>query len=202
MRKNILIVASGILLLIPILFSAIDLPRTAPPLQSATLLPEAMALPDFQLTDQDGATFTRQSFKDRFSLVFFGFTHCPDICPATLQQLAVARKRLKQSGNSVPDVVFISVDPNRDSPDVVGSYVSNFGEGFIGLTGDMDDLRELTSGLGIYFEYGEGDADNYDVSHSVAILAVNRDAELQALFSAPHNIDKIVNDVPRLMATR
>jgi protein SCO1/2 len=159
-----------------------------------------MALPDFLLVDQDGAVFNKASFEGRFSLVFFGFTHCPDICPATLQQLSVVRTRMVEAGIEAPDVVLISVDPKRDTPAALKQYVGHFGEGFIGVSGDLPELRQLTGRLGIYFEYADGEGDNYNVNHSVVVIVVNKQAEFQAVFSAPHDIDKIVNDVQVLMA--
>ena len=83
----------------------------------ATILPQAAALPRFSLLDQNGAEFNNESLSDHWSLVFFGFTHCPDICPATLTQLAIARSRVLAGGeNTFPEIVLISVDPERDTP--------------------------------------------------------------------------------------
>jgi protein SCO1/2 len=171
-------------------------------LQRATVLPEPQPLPEFVLSDGQGRAFTRDSLEGRVSLMFFGFTHCPDICPATLQQLAIVRSRLADNGAELPDVVFVSVDPQRDSPQVLNKYVGHFGAGMIGVTGAMQEIRQLTSKLGIYFEYAEGEGDDYSVNHSVVVLVINDDAEFQALFSAPHDIDAIVNDLLILMAKR
>jgi protein SCO1/2 len=135
-------------------------------------------------------------------LLFFGFTNCPDICPATLQQLAVVRSKLAEAGADVPAIVLISVDPERDTADVLKQYVGYFGEGISGVTGDIDEIRTLTSRLGIYFEYAEGEGDNYNVNHSAVVIAINEDAEFFAVFSAPHDIDAIVNDVQVLTATQ
>ncbi len=169
-------------------------------LQSATVLPEPIALPDFLLADQDETPFTRNSLRNRVSLLFFGFTNCPDICPATLQQLAVVSRKLAETGADTPTIVLVSVDPARDTAEVLKQYVGYFGEGLSGVTGDIDEIRALTSRLGIYFEYAEGEGDNYNVNHSAVIIAINEDAEFFALFSAPHDIDAMVNDVQILMA--
>ena len=90
----------------------------------ATILPQAAVLPRFSLLDQNGAVFDNESLDDHWSLVFFGFTHCPDICPATLTQLAIARSRVLAGGDSTfPDIVLISVDPERDTPKVLAAYI-------------------------------------------------------------------------------
>ena len=201
-KKLSLIAISAALLLGPILFSSIDALRNAPQLKSATVLPDPLELPEFLLQDQDGNPFTRAALEGGYSLLFFGFTNCPDICPATLQQLAVVRQKLEKSGEELPDIVFVSVDPQRDTPNVVRQYVGYFGDGFIGATGDLEELRKLTAKIGIYFEYAEGEGDNYNVNHSVVVAVINEEAEVRAVFSAPHDIDFMVNDLQIMMATR
>lgn len=168
--------------------------------QHATILPDAGALPRFSLLDHNGAEFNKESLDNQWSLVFFGFTHCPDICPATLQQLAIARNRVLDEGASTfPNIIFISVDPERDTPDVMAAYVGHFGEGMTGVSGSLSELRKLTSALGIFFEKTaarNGDDSNYNVDHAAVVIVINEDAEFHALFSAPHNIDHFVNDIP------
>jgi protein SCO1/2 len=120
--------------------------------QRATLMPEPPELPQFSLRDHDGALFNNESLNGHWSLIFFGFTNCPDICPATLQQLTIARKRVLGEGkSSFPDIILISVDPERDTPEVMAEYVANFGDGITGVTGSLEEIRELTSSLGVYF---------------------------------------------------
>jgi protein SCO1 len=181
--------------------------RNARTIRTATVLPEPRALPEFELRDHNGAPFTRASLEGRTSVVFFGFTHCPDICPATLQQLAMARDRLAatagHSDNNVPEIVLISVDPARDTPETLGRYVEYFGEGITGATASPEDLLVLTSALGIFFEpVPTGDGTNYTVNHSTAVLVIDPQARLQAIFSAPHSIEAFVQDLPLLIASR
>lgn len=192
-------VAAATLALLVAAFLAVRGIANAPrPLQRATVLPTPMPLPDFQLVDQDGAPFSRDSLRNRQTLLFFGFTHCPDICPATLQQLALARNeladRLPQDA-APPDILLISVDPGRDSPEVLKAYTAIFGPGTYGATGEPGKLLELTTALGIFFEIGEASDSGYSVNHSAAVLLVNDRAELQAVFSAPHDVDTLVADL-------
>lgn len=171
--------------------------------QYATLLPEPLPLPEFSLIGQDGEPFTRDSLRGQASLMFFGFTHCPDICPATLQQLATARKRLAEEapGAALPEIILISVDPERDTPEVLRRYVSHFGEGVTGVSGEPADIRSLADALGLFFEKS-GSGLRYSVSHSTAVLVIDPEAELQAIFSTPHAVDAFVHDLPLLMASQ
>lgn len=164
----------------------------------ATILPEPMSLPEFSLTDQDGNTFTRDDLLGAWHLVFFGFTNCPDICPATLQQLSIAGNRVAEGGAGFPAIILISVDPARDTPIALRAYTAHFGRHVTGVTGDPDELRKLTNALGIYFAVSGERNGNYSVDHSAAVLLLNDKAQWSAVFSAPHSIDAFVHDVPIL----
>ncbi len=179
---------------------ALQAPRSLP--QRATALQQPAALPAFKLRDHNGKPFDNASLNGNWSLVFFGFTNCPDICPATLQKLSIARKQLIQAGESgFPDIVLISVDPERDTPEVMASYVANFGEGITGVTGSLEEIHKLTSSIGIYFHKSTGSDGHQDVQHSAAVMLINKSGEMSALFSAPHDIDYFVNDIPLLIGS-
>lgn len=173
----------------------------------ATVLPAPGPLPEFSLLDQHGQAFGRDAFKGQWSLVFFGFTHCPDVCPTTLQVLSLARQQLAQQNiHPLPRIVLVSVDPERDTPEVIGVYVDNFGADNVGVTGSIEELRKLTGGLGIYFEKSPVDSetgdDNYSVDHSAVVLVINPRAQFQALFSAPHTVENFAHDLPIIMGKR
>jgi protein SCO1/2 len=168
---------------------------------AATVLPSPRPLPPFSLVDQSGKPFTNGSLSGRRSVLFFGFTHCPDICPATLQQLAIAKRRLAEMGAAVPDIVLVSVDPERDTPAVLAEYVGHFDAGITGVTGSVADISEFARSLGIFFAKSGDDGDDYAVDHSAAVLFINDQAEWQAVFSAPHSIDGFVHDIPLLAGT-
>jgi protein SCO1/2 len=168
----------------------------------ATVLPEPLPLPEFSLQDHNGDTFNRESFKGQWSLVFFGFTHCPDICPATLQQLSMARaKQAENSRQPFPQILLISVDPERDTPPVLRQYINHFGAGVGGVTGQLDELKKLTTVLGIFFEKSPPATENYGVDHSAVVLLIDPDAHFHALFSAPHSVDRFVADIPLVTGT-
>ena len=168
--------------------------------QTATLLPTPLGLADFSLLDQNSEPFSRGDFGGHWNLVFFGFTHCPDICPVTLQLLANARKQMLDSGQQVlPRIVLVSVDPERDTPDKIGEYVNYFGDGVIGVTGDLAEIRKLTDGLGVFFEKSNVDDGDYSVNHSAVVIVVDPQSKFNALFSAPHDAASFAHDLPIIM---
>ncbi len=176
----------------------------APPPQptTATLLPASDALPDVSLLDQHGNALGADVFEGRWDLVFFGFTHCPDICPLTLQVLADARRQMREAGiEDLPRIVLVSVDPERDTPESLASYISHFGDDTLGVTGDLAQIRILTGALGIFFDKQMADeSGNYGVDHSAVVLLMNPAGRLRALFSAPHTAENFVNDLPLIMS--
>lgn len=202
-RKSLLLPAIAVLLVSgAAVFAIRHIDRASQAVQLATMLPEPLALPDFRMTDQDGREFTRASLQGHDSLMFFGFTHCPDICPATLQQLAFARRELagrRGSGEPLPEIILISVDPERDTPDILKAYTGHFGQGITGLSGDAAELDKLASALGIYYARDDSTGPDYTVNHSTAVLLINREAEVQALFTAPLDTDALLADLQVLV---
>jgi len=180
-------------------FVAVRMQTPAEPI-SAFVLPTPTPLPEFALVNQQGEDVTSEAFRDHWSLVFFGFTHCPDICPTTLQILSTARKALADNGQDpLPRIVLVSVDPERDTPELMARYMGYFGDNNLGITGSLDEVKKLTKGLGIFFAKQPGNEENYSVDHSAAVLVVNPDAKFHALFSGPHQVENYVNDVPLIM---
>lgn len=167
---------------------------------SATVLPEAKALPAFVLEDHHGSKFTNETMKGQWSFVFFGFTHCPDICPSTLAILNQVSEVLnKQTDVELPKIIFISVDPKRDTKELLADYVSYFNSEFIGVTGELEALQVLTQSLGIAFGIeGDDKSEDYEVFHSARILLIDPEAKFKALFSMPHNIDTIASDYTKI----
>ncbi len=175
------------------------LPSAAP--TTATVLPQPLPLPEFELIDQFGNGIGPDAFRGRWDLVFFGFTNCPDVCPVTLTTLASARGRLAEARyEPLPRIVFISVDPERDTPDAVARYVAHFGDDVLGVTGELSELRRLTDALGIYFERVESGDGDYTVDHSAVVLVIDREGRFRAVFGSPHNVESFERDLPRIQA--
>ena len=170
-------------------------PAEPPALQASTaLFGQERALPEFALTDHTGRAYTRRNFTERWTLLFFGYTHCPDICPITLATMAASVDALAALGGDAPRVVFVSVDPERDAPGHLEGYVTVFHDDFLGVTGPHEELRKLTRALGIAYAR-DGDGPEYLVDHSAALLLVNPEAKLQAVFGPPHEPDTIARDI-------
>ena len=165
----------------------------------ATLLPEPLNLPAVQLTDQHGLDFSTRELEGAFSLMFFGFTHCPDICPITLQTLANVDAQLRAKGLDTPRVVFVSVDPDRDTPAQIERYLENFNSGFVGITGTQRALQPLIAALGVTVQRQEFPGETaYNVTHNSTVYLIGPQAELVALFSAPHDAAVIATDYLRI----
>ena len=148
-----------------------------------TVLEPASPLPEFRLYDQNNQVFDRTRLQCKWSYVFFGYTHCPDICPTTL---VVLRDVQKIAGGKERDIqyVFISVDPERDNAATLKRYLPYFHPEFIGATGGQGELMRLTRALGAYYESGEARNGSYEVHHSAAIFLIDPEARLRALILA------------------
>ena len=167
----------------------------------ATVLEPPNSIGNFELVTHHGTPFTLDSLKGKWSLLFFGYTNCPDVCPTTLQTLTQVDKQIGE--NTTDDhqmqVVFVSVDPERDSPERLAQYVPYFDQSFIGVTGKQTEINRLTQQLGILHMRVESDDDqNYLVDHSSSILLFNPNGELRALFSVPHKAKDIAEDVLKI----
>jgi protein SCO1/2 len=157
---------------------------TLPERQGVVYAEPARIIGDFELTNQDGRSVRFSSLKGAPALVFFGFTHCPDVCPTTLQKL----KLLKQSGDGEFDqvaVVMISVDGDRDTPASLKDYLASFSGDFVGLTGDPRKIRDIAAQFPAVFFKGlpEDAAGNYRVQHTSQVYAVDRAGRVRAQFS-------------------
>ena len=182
------------------IWSAMYLQRPAPAPITATVLTMTLDIPAFSLLDHEGRNVDQHVFEGQWDLVFFGFTNCPDICPLTLQVLSAAKRQLEERGQSpLPRIVLVSVDPERDTPAKMAQYVNAFGDGNLGITGELDELRKLTAGLGIFFEKQASVDESYAVDHSSVVLVIDPAGRFHSLFSGTHVIDNFVHDLPLLM---
>ena len=178
---------------------------------SLLVLPDPAAIADFRLTDHHSQPFSLADLRGKWSLIFFGFTNCPDVCPGTLFELQQVNESLQQqlgTNDTKPQILFISVDPERDTPAKLEQYLSHFDPGFVGITGDHAQLLPLTRQLGIAYQTearGPGahtpgkhahgahhpETLHYDVAHSASILLTDPQGRLYGVFPAPHDAEKI-----------
>lgn len=173
---------------------------TALALESGTLIDPPRPVAEMSLVDHHGAPFTRERLQGRRSLVFFGFTHCGDICPLTLTLLANAAKSLGDlPADQAPQLIFVSVDHLRDTPETMRAYLKGFAAPIIGVTGTRAALDTFTQGLGIPSTVRTLENGGIAVDHSAAILLFDREGAWRALFSPPHSVDKLARDYRRLI---
>src|SRR5262249_51466716 len=147
-----------------------ELDSSAPQLASGTWLAQPRPVPELHLLDSQGHPFTEHDLQGKPSLVFFGFTHCPDVCPTTLAKLAQVKKAA-----AVPalQVLFVTVDPQRDTPQAVGTYAHAFDPAFIGLTGDPKAIEKTTAAFGVAAIRVDLPGGDYTMDHSAAVFLLD-----------------------------
>jgi protein SCO1/2 len=165
-------------------------------LESGTWLPEPRELGAFQLSDQAGHTWNNASLQGHPSLVFFGYTYCPDICPTTLAMLAEVLRRTPLEGARV---LFVSVDPERDSAATLKDYVSAFNPDFIGLRGDEASLEPFMRSLGAIAMRQPLADGNYTMDHSATLFLLDKRGQLAAVFSPPLSAERLTADFTRIV---
>jgi protein SCO1 len=140
----------------------------------------------FTLVDQNGKTVTDRDFRGKYMLIFFGFTHCPDICPAELQVMSAALDALGPKADDVVPI-FVTLDPGRDTPKAVGAYVKNFGKTFVGLTGSPTAIANAAKAYRVTyqkFEYKDKDGNyGYSIDHSALVYLMDKDGKYLAHFT-------------------
>lgn len=156
---------------------------------------------EFQLTNQDDRPVTAADYRHDIVLLYFGYTECPDECPTTLTMLANALRTLGPRASEVR-VLFVSVDPGRDTTGVLKRYVSNFGPEFVGLRPDEDELTALSKRYRIAYHYEKPDKDgNYEVDHSSAVFIFDRDGRARLLGLTDNTSQQVASDLRRLLTT-
>jgi len=174
--------------------------ETSPPvaaMQAGTPLPQPKVLSPFTLTDQDAQPFGLAELKGRWTFVSIGFTACGGVCPTNMATYRAINRELGTAGaEQTVNFLFISVDPERDSPEQLGQYVRRFDPRFLGATGSHDRLQPLVCELGLMYGRSEeeGGAMGYMVDHSASILLLDPQARLIAVFSWPHDSAAMAND--------
>ena len=146
---------------------------------------------EFSLIDHHGSPFTREDLIDQWTLIFFGFTHCPDICPTTMAELAELKAQLVGTEASDARVVMLSVDPARDTPERLAQYVPYFHADFIGVTGDFADILSFAQRLNAPFRKVSEPDGAYQMEHSANVMLMNPRGDYHGFFRAPLDIPKM-----------
>ena len=186
----LLVVAAGVLLGLAI--------RETPKGAAGTALANMIGGP-FHLIDQNGKPVSDADLKGKWQLVFFGYTHCPDACPTALNEMALALDQLGEKRGEI-QVVFITVDPDRDTPDVMKSYVQSFDAPIIALTGSPDAVAQAAKAYRVYYaKHPRADGD-YDIDHSAVIYVMNPEGRFTATFTPDSTADAIAQRLQKLIS--
>ncbi len=156
-------------------------------------------LSGFQLISDQNMSFAIDDFKGKWSILFFGFTFCPDICPLTMKQLSNVKEELKDKANRI-NFYLVSIDPDRDSPENLRTYLDNFDEEFIGLTGEIDKIYKFSTQVNApFFPVVNSNEENYTVDHSGSLVLINPEGNYAGFFRAPHDQNKIIKALDSLL---
>jgi protein SCO1/2 len=189
--------AAGLVLARLLMPARVEPPQT----ERATLLPEPRPLPPLDLVDQDGRPLPAEFLAGHWTLVFFGFTQCPDICPTMLATLAQARRQLADLPESDrPRVLLVSVDPERDTPERLAAYVRFFDPSFLGATGTAAATAAAAAAFGVPYAKVQMPEGGYTMDHGSGLFVVGTDGALQAYLSGPHEAGTIARDYRKIVA--
>jgi len=184
-------------------FGARFMPSGAPESYAALVrYPAPRALPPFELVRSDGRPLTLADWKGRWSVVFFGYTNCPDVCPTTLATFKQVWKHLDEATRARVGFDFVSVDPARDTPEQLGRYVGFFDPGFVAATGSDEQLTRLTRALGLVYAREEPTDGAYAVDHSASVVVIDPDGHQIGLFRPPFDPAQIAADLAALAGSR
>ena len=179
-------------------------------MQHVSLYPQVRALPDFQLVDHNDKAFTPQNLMGHWSLIFVGYTYCPDICPTTLAELKGIYPELQKIPSEFPiQIVLLSVDPKRDTPKRLNEYINFFHPDFIAVSGEHPQLFPLVRAMGMMYSMSEStDNPNYLVDHSSSVVVLNPREQVVGRFKPDFVVgqlpisegQKILVDMPAIMS--
>jgi protein SCO1/2 len=187
----------GLVLLI--LVAAFVLPEIRPYQFHGTLIESQELASDFTLTTQHAQTASLSDFRGKLVILYFGYTYCPDVCPATLAEVNKVLDRLGEKADAV-QVIMITVDPERDTPQKLSEYLAHFNADFLGLTGSPEQIAQVAAEYGIYFGKREGSqATNYLVDHTASLIVVDQEGYLRLIFPFGTPANEMAQDITQVM---
>lgn len=203
-HKTVLFLVAAIALVLGLTVSKVlNDPQQADPVALADagiiLLPQSRALPALSLTDENGRPQAVDQLKGRWTLLFFGYTFCPDICPTTLAELRQVRSQLPPDALARLQVTMVSIDPARDTPAQLKQYLGYYNAGYNGLTGELADIQALANAVSIPFIPGDTSQEHYTVDHSGNLALIGPDGRQRGFLRAPLNPAKLVAQLPQVL---
>ena len=150
------------------------------------------------LVGPEGRAHSSDDFKGRVTVLLFGFTHCPDICPTALLNLSAVLDQLGEK-SSLVQIALVTVDPERDTAEVLQDYMSSFGPNFVGLTGEFDAIRRVAKAFKVFFQKVPLPGGDYTMDHSVAIYALDKHARVRLMFTMNRPLEDIAHDILELL---
>ena len=194
-RKTLFVGVNSLALIVLVALGVILFGKPDSPIGTAYGEPYPAA-PNFELVKADGSTFQLSEMRGKIVLLFFGYTSCPDVCPTTLGELNQALGKLKEDDANRVQVVFVTVDPGRDTPEKIQTYVNNFNPTFVGLSGTEDALTPIWNEYGVYREIVEGtSAAGYLVNHTARTTLIDGNGYMRISFGFATPVNDIVHDL-------
>ena len=196
MDRKTLFVGLGIFILLGLVAMGTILFRKPPAFRGTTYGEPYPVAPEIELTRSDGSSLRLSEMRGEVVLLFFGYTSCPDVCPTTMAELNQALGKLDQGDEKQVQVLFVTVDPERDEPERVQEYVNHFNSSFIGLSGTVSQLAKVWNDYGVFREIVDGEsALGYLVNHTARVTLIDRNGNMRISFSFDTPVDDIVHDL-------
>lgn len=194
MKKSLLLAVLAILAV-----SACSSGPADPSRFKGTLMPTAIPAPDFALVDAAGQEVQLSDYLGKIVLLYFGYSFCPDVCPTTLSDLKLVQNQLDESGEKI-QVIMVTVDPERDTPEKLAEYVAHFHPTFVGLSGTKEAIDAAAEGYGVYYEKHEGTpATGYLIDHTARVFVIEPDGNHRLSFGFGTTVKDMVADLRLLI---
>ena len=193
-KKSILLVTiiiSFVIILIATFMFAEHLSRQNTPKKISDILK------NINLIDHNGIEFNKASLNEKPSLLFFGFTHCPEICPTTLSQLSEITENL-QNPIDLTNIVFITLDPKRDTQDHLKEYIQYFNKNVIAITGQINEIKKLADNWNVFFETIGSSKENYNINHTATVFMLDRTGVFRGTIAWGENEESVIKKIINL----
>ena len=182
-----------------------DTSASVPARIQGAIYPSAKIIHPFKLINHKGAEFSNKDLNGHWNIIFIGYTHCPDVCPTTLSLMSEVHQKLSQQKIQAPNVIFLSIDPERDTAEIMNTYVEYFNTEFTGITGSLTVINKFSRNLNAVFRKAPGlsgkiTKDDYLMDHSSALMLLNPEGKLQAILTAPHTVDGVIDSITKTEA--